>query len=174
MLGHLHGPLPQNIVTRFAILFVERPHHTPISMQMVTLHMWLHRWGISLGHATTWLPDISKLTLAKHVAQEWLLPGAIYQIKNTSGHSHCLSCWIINRKTRQWFTIYAWDACIAVAMLCLVTSWFATKKNLCILSKQYFTVCWWHKRLIEISPLMATGDPQVWDSWILIYRYFAW
>lgn len=65
-----------------------------------------------------WLPVISKPTLAKYVAQQWLLPDAILQIKKTiGGHSQFVSCWVIKRKNRVWFTIYEQDTGILVAVL---------------------------------------------------------
>lgn len=80
----------------------------------------------SRGHPAA-PPAISKPTWAKCLAREWLLTDAMEQITTTtSGHSHSLSCWVINRKNREWFTLHAWDGCTAVAVLCLVT----TKRNL--------------------------------------------
>lgn len=111
IIDHLQGLLQQNVTTRFAVLLLG----SPISVQIPTLQMWSCWWGILWAiQLHLWPPVISKPTLAKCLAKEWLLTDAIRQIKTTtSGHSHYLSCWVINRKNRQWFTLHAWDGCTA-------------------------------------------------------------
>lgn len=52
VIDHLHRLLQQNVITRFAVLFVVSSHHGPISIQIATLHMWPHWWGMSLAHPT--------------------------------------------------------------------------------------------------------------------------